>query len=136
MTEFVLVPGAWLGGWAWKKVVPLLEAKGHSAHPVTLTGMGERVHLASKDAGIETAIQDVLNVIEYDDLDDLVLVGHNFGEGRGRGSRPRAGAGEVGPILGRVPTHEGGQDPAGEFHRLLRSARVRPSPSPRRSSML
>ncbi len=78
MLEFVLVPGAWLGAWAWKKVVPLLEKKGHSAYPVTLTGMGERVHLASKDVGIETAIQDVLNVIKYNDLDDFVLVGHSF----------------------------------------------------------
>lgn len=78
LTEFVLVPGAWLGGWVWAKVTPLLEERGHSAHPVTLTGMGERVHLASKDLGIETAIQDVLNLMEYNDLDDVVLVGHSF----------------------------------------------------------
>ena len=78
MTTFILVPGAWLGGWAWKKVVPLLEKQGHEAHPVTLTGMGERVHLASKEVGIETAIQDVLNVIKYNDLDDFILVGHSF----------------------------------------------------------
>ncbi|MGA3108585.1 MAG: alpha/beta hydrolase [Candidatus Bathyarchaeia archaeon] len=78
MTTFVLVPGAWLGGWAWKKVVPLLEQKGHGTHAVTLTGMGERVHLASKDVGIETAVQDVLNVISYNDLNDIVLVGHSF----------------------------------------------------------
>jgi pimeloyl-ACP methyl ester carboxylesterase len=78
MTTFVLVPGAWLGGWVWKKVVLPLQQRGHSIHPVTLTGMGERVHLASKDIGIETAIQDVLNVIKYNDLDDFVLVGHSF----------------------------------------------------------
>ena len=78
MTTFVLVPGAWLGGWVWKKVVPLLEEKGHKIHAVTLTGMGERVHLASKEIGIETAIEDVLNIIKYNDLDDFVLVGHSF----------------------------------------------------------
>jgi pimeloyl-ACP methyl ester carboxylesterase len=78
MTTFVLVPGAWLGGWAWKKVSPLLEGRGHRVHAVTLTGMGERVHLFSKDLGIEIPIQDVLNVIEYNDLDDFVLVGHSF----------------------------------------------------------
>ena len=78
MTEFVLVPGAWLGSWAWKRVVPLLEERGHAAHPVTLTGMGERVHLVSEDIGVETAIQDVLNVIKYNELDDFVLVGHSF----------------------------------------------------------
>ena len=78
MATFVLVPGAWLGGWAWKKVIPLLEKEGHEVHSITLTGMGERVHLASKDVGIETAIQDVLNVIKYNDLDNFVLVGHSF----------------------------------------------------------
>jgi len=75
---FVLVPGAWLGEWAWRRVAPLLEQEGHEAHAVTLTGMGERVHLASRDVGIETAIQDVLNMIKYEDLDDVVFVGHSF----------------------------------------------------------
>jgi len=67
-----------LGGWAWKKVTPLLEQKGHEAYAVTLTGMGERIQLASKEVGIETAIQDVLNIIKYNGLDDFVLVGHSF----------------------------------------------------------
>jgi pimeloyl-ACP methyl ester carboxylesterase len=78
LTEFVLVPGAWLGGWVWRKVISRLEQKGHTAYPLTLTGMGERVHLASKDIGIDTSIQDVLNVIEYNDIADFVLVGHSF----------------------------------------------------------
>ncbi len=78
MSTYVLVPGAWLGGWVWKKITPLLEEKGHKVYPVTLTGMGERVHLASMDIGIETAIQDVLNVIKYNDLNDFILVGHSF----------------------------------------------------------
>jgi len=78
MSKFVLVPGAWLGAWVWKKVTPLLEEAGHEVYPVTLTGMGERVHLAHKDVGMETAVEDVLNVIEYNELDDVVLVGHSF----------------------------------------------------------
>lgn len=78
MTDFVLIPGAWLGGWAWKEVIPELEKKGHKAYPVTLTGMGDRVHLSSRDHGIETAIQDVVNLISYNDLNDFVLVGHSF----------------------------------------------------------
>lgn len=78
MTTFILVPGAWLGGWVWKKVTPLLEEKGHEVYTVTLTGMGERVHLASGDVGIETAIQDVLNVIKYNGIDDFVIMGHSF----------------------------------------------------------
>jgi len=78
LTEFVLVPGAWLGAWAWEKVTHQLEEKGHEVYPVTLTGTGERVHLASKEVGMETAIQDVLNVISYNNLDDFVLAGHSF----------------------------------------------------------
>jgi pimeloyl-ACP methyl ester carboxylesterase len=78
MSTFVLIPGAWLGAWAWKRVSPELEKRGHSAFPVTLTGMGERVHLATKDVGLETAVQDVLNVIKYNEIDNFVLVGHSF----------------------------------------------------------
>jgi pimeloyl-ACP methyl ester carboxylesterase len=75
---FVLVPGAWIGAWAWRRVIPLLERGGSAAYPVTLTGMGERVHLATPQVGIETAIQDVVNTIVYEDLEDVVLVGHSF----------------------------------------------------------
>jgi len=75
---FVLVPGAWLGAWAWRLVVPLLERRGNAAYPLTLTGMGDRVHLATPQVGIETAIQDVINAIVYEDLEDVVLVGHSF----------------------------------------------------------
>lgn len=78
MATFVLVPGAWLGGWVWKKITPMMEEDGHKVYPLTLTGMGERVHLASKETGVETAVRDVVNVIEYEDLDDIVLVGHSF----------------------------------------------------------
>jgi len=78
MAKFVLVPGAWLGAWAWEKVTPLLEEKGHEVYPVTLTGMGDRSHLASPEVGMETAVQDVLNVMKYNGIDDLVLVGHSF----------------------------------------------------------
>ena len=59
-------------------MVPVLEKHGHSAYPVTLTGMGERVHLTTEGVGMETGIQDVLNVIRYNDLDGVVLVGHSF----------------------------------------------------------
>ncbi len=78
MADYVLVPGAWLGAWCWKRVTPILEKAGHSAYPVTLTGMGDRVHLATKDVGMDTAIQDVLNVIKYNEIGDFVLVGHSF----------------------------------------------------------
>jgi pimeloyl-ACP methyl ester carboxylesterase len=77
MTTFILVPGAWLGAWAWKRVVPLLEERGHVAYPITLSGVAERAHLASQEVGMDTGIQDVLGVIRYNDLDDFVLVGHS-----------------------------------------------------------
>ncbi len=78
MTTFVLVPGAWLGGWVWKKIEPPLRERGHCVFPITLTGMGDRVHLGSKDVGMDIAIQDVLNAIRYNDLERVVLVGHSF----------------------------------------------------------
>ncbi len=78
MTVYVLVPGAWLGSWVWKRVVHHLEVEGGDVYPVTLTGMGERVHLLSPDTGIETAISDVMNVLRFNELDDVVLVGHSF----------------------------------------------------------
>jgi pimeloyl-ACP methyl ester carboxylesterase len=78
---FVLVPGAWLGAWAWRRVVPLLlEGGGNAAYPLTLTGMGDRVHLASPHVGIETAIQDVVYSIVYEGLENVVLVGHSFAD--------------------------------------------------------
>ena len=78
MTTFVMVPGAWLGSWVWKKITPQIESAGNVVYPVTLTGMGERVHLFSPQIGIETAVRDVLNVIKYNQLEDVVLVGHSF----------------------------------------------------------
>jgi pimeloyl-ACP methyl ester carboxylesterase len=78
MTSFVLVPGAWLGGWAWQQVAQQLRAHGHDAHPVTLTGLGERGHLASPDVDMETHITDVVNLVEFEGLRDVVLVGHSY----------------------------------------------------------
>lgn len=76
--RFVLAPGASLGTWAWRQVSRSVEHEGHSASPVTLAGMGERVHLATKDAGMETAIQDVLNTVRYEEIEECVVVGHSF----------------------------------------------------------
>jgi pimeloyl-ACP methyl ester carboxylesterase len=78
MTTFVLVPGAWLGSWVWGRVTPHLQKEGNRVYPVTLTGMGERVHLFSADVGIETAVNDVINIIRYNELKNVVLVGHSF----------------------------------------------------------
>src|SRR5258708_37041422 len=76
---FVLVHGAWHGGWCWKKVVPLLQAAGHRVIALTLTGLGERAHLIDPKVGLTTHVNDVLNTLEMDDLTDIILVGHSYG---------------------------------------------------------
>ena len=74
----VLVPGACLGGWAFRDVARDLRARGHDVFPVTLTGLGERVHLASPGVDLNTHISDVVGVLDYEDLDQVVLVGHSY----------------------------------------------------------
>jgi pimeloyl-ACP methyl ester carboxylesterase len=74
----VLVPGACLGGWAWRDVAARLRTLGHEVYPVTMTGLGERVHLATRDVDLETHIADVVNLLDYEDLNDAVLVGHSY----------------------------------------------------------
>jgi pimeloyl-ACP methyl ester carboxylesterase len=74
----VLVPGACLGGWAWRDVAAQLRPLGHDVFPVTLTGLGERAHLASADVDLDTHIADVVGVLDYEDLHDAVLVGHSY----------------------------------------------------------
>jgi pimeloyl-ACP methyl ester carboxylesterase len=76
---YVIVHGAWAGGWEHKKLAEALEADGHKVYRVTLTGQGERSHLASPDIGLSVHIQDVVNFIEWEDLHDVVLVGHSYG---------------------------------------------------------
>src|SRR5512142_1834338 len=78
MATFVLVPGMWLGGWAWRDVAETLRVAGHTVYPVTLTGLGERVHLGGPQVNLDTQITDVLNLFQYEDLDAVILVGHSF----------------------------------------------------------
>ena len=78
MAAYVLVPGAWLGGWAWRDVAARLRAKGHDVFPITLTGLGERVHLAGPEVDLETHIADVVNTIQWNDLQDVILAGHSY----------------------------------------------------------
>jgi pimeloyl-ACP methyl ester carboxylesterase len=78
VTTYVLVPGAWLGGWGWQPMAAKLRAQGHDVYPVTLTGLGERSHLASPEVDLDTYIADVVNLVEFEDLHDVVLVGHSY----------------------------------------------------------
>jgi pimeloyl-ACP methyl ester carboxylesterase len=78
MTTYVLVGGAWLGGWAWQPVARQLRSRGHDVHPVTFTGLGDRSHLATPGVDLETYLTDVVNLIEFEDLHDVVLIGHSY----------------------------------------------------------
>ena len=76
---FLVCHGAWSAGWAWKKMHPLMQAAGHRLVTPTYTGLGERAHLANLSIDLDSHIEDVLNVIKYEDLRDIVLVGHSYG---------------------------------------------------------
>jgi pimeloyl-ACP methyl ester carboxylesterase len=79
MTAFVLVHGAWGGGWQWRAVADQLRGAGHAVFTPTLTGMGERAHLLTKDVDLKTHIRDVSAVIDYERLDGVALVAHSYG---------------------------------------------------------
>jgi hypothetical protein len=81
----VLVHGAWHGGWCWRRVSDLLEQQGHKVFTPTLTGVGERSHLMSKDINLDTHITDVVNVIKWEDLKDMLVV-HSYGGWPGSGA--------------------------------------------------
>ncbi|HEX9705676.1 MAG TPA: alpha/beta fold hydrolase [Gemmatimonadales bacterium] len=76
---YVFVHGAWGGSWDWRQVDSLLTARGHQVYRPSLTGLGERVHLASPSIGLVTHIEDVVNTILWENLRDVILVGHSYG---------------------------------------------------------
>jgi len=78
MANFVLVHGAWHGGWCWQRVAGALQQQGHRVHAVTLTGLGERAHLLSASITLDTHVDDVLNLIEAEELNDVVLAVHSY----------------------------------------------------------
>lgn len=78
MSVIVLVGGSFLGGWVWEKVTPHLRSAGHDVHPVTLTGAGDRFHLATRETTLTLNADDLVHAIEYADLRDVVLVAHSY----------------------------------------------------------
>jgi pimeloyl-ACP methyl ester carboxylesterase len=106
MTTFVLVPGMWLGAWAWRDVTARLRAGGHAVYPLTLTGLADRVHLAGAD--LDTHIADVVNLVRAEELHDVVLVAHSYG------CVPvRAAADRIPELVGRVAYVDSGPLPEG-----------------------
>ena len=77
--NIVLVHGAWHGGWGWKPLAPLLRRAGHEVLTPTLTGLGERAHLAGPAVDLETHISDIVGVLETEELEDVLLLGHSYG---------------------------------------------------------
>jgi pimeloyl-ACP methyl ester carboxylesterase len=77
--SFLVCHGAWSAGWAWKKMHSLMQAAGHRLVTPSYTGLGERVHLANASIDLDTHIEDILNVIKYEGLRDIVLLGHSYG---------------------------------------------------------
>jgi pimeloyl-ACP methyl ester carboxylesterase len=90
MAIFVVAHGAWSAGWAWKRMHSRMEARGHQLVTPTYTGIGERAHLANPDIDLDTHITDVVNVLVYEDLDDVILVGHSYGGMVATGTADRA----------------------------------------------
>ncbi|MGE4240891.1 alpha/beta fold hydrolase [Ramlibacter sp.] len=92
MANFVLVHGAWHGGWCWQRVVAPLASAGHRVYAPTLTGVGERAHLLSSLITLETHIADVANVLEAEELESVVLVVHSYAGMLGTAIADRMGA--------------------------------------------
>jgi pimeloyl-ACP methyl ester carboxylesterase len=78
VATYVLVPGFWLGAWVWRDVAEDLRAHGHTVYPVSLTGLGDRVHLARPDTDLNVHVQDLTNLLHYEDLREVILVGHSY----------------------------------------------------------
>ena len=79
MATIVLAHGAWSAAWAWKKMRPLMAQSGHTFFTPTYTGLGERAHLANPAIDLDTHIEDVLGVLTFEDLRNVVLIGHSYG---------------------------------------------------------
>jgi pimeloyl-ACP methyl ester carboxylesterase len=79
MATIVIVHGAFGGGWEWRTVAARLRARGHDVFTPSLTGFGERVHLATPETSLETHLQDILNLLRYEDLHQVVLTGQSYG---------------------------------------------------------
>jgi pimeloyl-ACP methyl ester carboxylesterase len=88
---FLLIHGAWVGGWCWRRVSDLLEKKGHKVFSPTLTGLGERSHLLSKDINLDTHITDIVNVMKWEDLQGVCMVAHSYGGWIGSGALEQIG---------------------------------------------
>ena len=77
--NYVLVHGAWVGGWIWRRVSDQLAIAGHRVYAPSLTGLGDRQHLLTRETNMDTHIRDIIALIEMEELRDVILVGHSYG---------------------------------------------------------
>src|SRR3972149_2649005 len=96
MATFVVAHGAWSAGWAWAKMPPPMQARGHRLITPTLTGLGERAHLARPDIDLDAHIADIVAVLEVEDLSGINLIGHSYGGLVATGTPGGSGARPVG----------------------------------------
>jgi pimeloyl-ACP methyl ester carboxylesterase len=132
--------GAWGAGWAWKKMHPLMQAAGHRLLTPSYTGLGEREHLANPTVDLETHIQDILNVIKYEDLREIVLLGHSYGGmvATGVADRARDKVAQLIYLDAFVPRdgqslfdlNEAGRQPMRDLAKAGDGWRVPPNPTP------
>ena len=92
MAAYVLVHGAWHGGWCWRELRPLLEQAGHDVFTPSLTGLGDRAHLSRPGIDLALHVQDIVGVLEAEDLRDVILLGHSYGGMVVTGAAARAAA--------------------------------------------
>lgn len=98
MADYVLVHGAWHGGWCWRPVAERLRAAGHRVYAPTLTGLGERAHLLHAGVDLRTHADDIVGVLRYEQIEDAVLVAHSYGGFVAREAADRS-PGNVGRIV-------------------------------------
>ncbi|MFJ3930143.1 alpha/beta fold hydrolase [Streptomyces sp. NPDC090029] len=106
MATFVLVPGAWLGAWVWENTAEALREHGHTALPLTLTGLAEQADRGGPDTDLETHIADVTGFVERNDLRDVTLVAHSYAAAPVTGAAPRRPVG-AGGLRRQRPVHDG-----------------------------
>jgi len=98
VATYVLVHGGGHGGWCYQRVARILRSAGHEVHTPTLSGLGERSHLMRPGIDLDTHIHDIVNVLHYEDLRDVILVGHSYGGMVVTGVADRA-AGRIGRLV-------------------------------------
>jgi len=79
VATFLLIHGSYHGGWCWRRLRPLLRAAGHEVFSPTLTGLGDRAHLLNRMTGLQTHLKDIVRLVQFEDLTQLILVGHSYG---------------------------------------------------------